>query len=605
MAYASTCGCIMAHILDLPNEILIKVASLLNLDDLKSLSLACQRLSEIAISYVMVKKSVLWLNRVDEIPAQFGNKISSKRYIPVETLKTSRRSYYAIGIVLPVILSKYELTMIQLRLNALLLEKAAVRDLHITDSHSLQMVTLWEHFPILFQTLDSITVTVHESHIRKHAEVVWELPNLRRITWNELSYNSAMRRDQRICINLYAPKLQEAIFVTPKDLYMHNNNFSSMLVVKTVGNLRELKCVVGYQVIDMLSNNRLPALQRLSMFTWAEKNDVIWDIIASNTPELQFLEVKRDPTMPSADMAFCPFLVYCSMLTELHLESMNVTDIFDKSYLWHGIKTLHLHDCLVYPKANKTPVTLSSVTTLCISLYFVQDGRLVLNLPSVETLSISKASEELDILEMPKLKTLHMRIRFNHQFTFMRDRMPDLRDVILDTPVSFLPGTEQAYHMMLNPANKLINLTVVCRSGRAINNLLANVNREQPALKTLNIIGSGVMSKINKNTFRTLLKLVHLESLLITNVQVSGSLPHPIPLPPQLHQLRIRSLCLPMKSRFITMRRTQRRLGTIAERRVLHHKFFAVNSFQIPQYFDIQGGIEVCLDQLIDMYFSP
>ncbi|XP_053662049.1 uncharacterized protein LOC128711173 [Anopheles marshallii] len=593
------------NILELPNEILIKVASMLPLRDLKSLSLTCHRFSEVAIASVMVKKGVLWLNKIDEIPVPYGNKTIRKRFIAVETLKSSSRNYHAIGIALPVVLSKYELTMLQARLNALLLEKTAVRELHVIDSNNLQIITLWEHFPILFQTLDSLKVTVSDTPIRNEVEVDWEMPNLQRIQWNEQKFPSGVRYGQRLRINLYAPKLQKAIYEVPKELYSQNYDFHSMLVLKTVSQLRELQCVLGYQAVELLSENRLPALKRLCLIKEECRGEINWDIIAGNAPDLQHLEVRRDPTMPTGASLLSPFLVYCSMLTVLHLEGLNISDMFEASFLWSGIETLHLHECLMYSTPDKKlEVTLPNLRTLCISIYFIRNGNLVLNLPAVETLSLSKANGTLDILEMPKLKTLHMRIPFQRPMTFMKSRMSHLRNVILDTPVTFLPATEQNYRTLLSPIGKLSNVTVICRSGRAINNLLVNINREQPALKSLSIIGTGVMSKIDRNTLRTILKLSRLENLLMTNIQVSGSIPHPIPLPPQMRQLRIRSFCMPIKSRFISMKRSQRRMGTIVERRVLHHNFFSINCSQIPKFDDVQGSIDVCLDQLTDLYFS-
>uniref|UniRef100_A0A182R218 F-box domain-containing protein n=1 Tax=Anopheles funestus TaxID=62324 RepID=A0A182R218_ANOFN len=587
------------NILDLPNEMLVKVASFLPVKDLKSLSLTCHRFNDLAVGPVLAVKGVLWLNKVEETVNTYGEKELKKQYIDYEVLKKIKRNYHAVGIYLPVDLSSSEFVVLYRRLMTMFSMKKIIRDLHVVDSNKLHMATLYKNCSALFQTLVGLSVTVVDSPIVEDKVMGMDMPSLRWIKWNEEKFHSNMWENRCVLINLTAPKLQQAKFEMPDDMHVTNQNYRSILALKTVDQLQDLECVLGDQVVELLTNNRLPALKRLHLILEECSSSVSWDIIASNTPNLEKLKLKRNPTVIRDIAPLCSFLLYCSALTELHLEGMDISRVIEKTYLWNGIETLHLHDCFACVQRGKKVVFhLQNVRKCCASIGLTRQCQFVFDLPRVEELSLSKGNGSLDILEMPKLRTLHLGVMMRRQMTFLTSEMPALRTLILDTPSMFLPVSESNYSLLLGSGVKLTNLTVICRSAHAINELLENVNRLQPGLATLKLIGMGAVSRISRTTLRSILKLPQLKCLLMTNIQLTAAIDEPYALPRDLQRLRIRSVYTPVNSRFISMKRNQYRLGNVVERKILHHNLVNANTAQVPNYHEMHSTCDTCIDRM-------
>ncbi|XP_035904750.1 uncharacterized protein LOC118508941 [Anopheles stephensi] len=585
-------------ILDLPEEILRKIGGYLPLKDRKSLSTVCRQLKDT----VMMEKGILWLNSIRNAITRFGERCTVEEMIELNVLQQSNRVYRAIGIVAGPNMEPSVVKELKKRVTAIMAKTPSIKELHVHDTHELQIFQLALRMPLLFAQLERLVVLVQgEVFAETQTKTgVMQMPNLKYLEWHEQIGN---RYIPQAALKLYAPKLQHVWLGKPRNLWLQSPFYRCLAQIETVDTLRYLHTKASDQIFDLLSGNPLPNLAYLCLHiddrtVYISNPD--WDRIARNLSGLRQLKLFQYPGNGPEPELLRAFLQRCSTLNALWLERVDITAVMVRASLWQRIEDLHIHQCRAMVAVDqRVEVKLGNVRKLCLSLNEVI-GTLVLAIPNVRELSFSNCNGRLEFGDVPELETLFLRVPQPVPLRFLQQPLPKLRTLIIDTPQLLSEQVVNIYQDAIDAASAVQNLVLICRNMDVARYLFWDVEGTLAAVKSLKIIGYDNLSKIPAKTLRKLFKLPQLQSMLLVNLQVVGEMRLGISVPPNLVQLNTRSLGMAWNSKFLATSRnaSYERLGIPDEQRLLHKKCINMNAHKIPSFDELLKRNCICFEEI-------
>uniref|UniRef100_A0A182SA40 F-box domain-containing protein n=1 Tax=Anopheles maculatus TaxID=74869 RepID=A0A182SA40_9DIPT len=505
------------NILALPSEILSEICDKLPLADRKTLSEVCRRFEEVAFQPGAANKGVLWLSTIITKTDTYGNTTTNMTVMDRAILEQSKRAYRVIGIELPKQLQP-ELAQQLMQLVSLLLQNTpAIKELHVVDSHALQIIQLAECMPALFDNLERLTVFVEGETSAVVQTAVLRMPRLVHLEWRYVAVSEKYVGLSQPAILLHAPKLQHAKF--GRLCNCSGVKFRCLVQMETVSELRYLEIAVREENVNMLATNQLPNLERLCFFMspyeYVRKTD--WNRIARNMPNLKQVELNQEDEFPSVNRLLQPVLEHCSNLQVLRLDDIDITDAITCNNWWQSLEYLHLQDCLAsVPTGQRLVLKLNNLRKLCLTLTPKRGGgSLVLEAPKLQELTFSNADQNLDIADTPELTTLFLRVPQCKFLRFLDQPLPKLRRIIIDTPRHISNEELLLYKRAIKAGANVQRLTLYCRSGEAAKHIMDDVIATMRSLKTIAIVGLGNTANIKAETLSNLFRLPQLQVTIL------------------------------------------------------------------------------------------